>query len=129
MAKNILVLWVPVKGAVVTKTIVSSIQTMQGLVAGPIERVTLSARHGRAVLLHVNEEGILDGLPVNTRLTEAFGMPLLEQPLHGDGFIAAVSGSTYHDLHESEIAAWSRMLCLLQPERLHAVTASERSGS
>jgi len=137
--KTITVLVVPVAGAIVTKEIENSLSAMQQLVGGLIERVTLSCRtraistlstgeqkalrETRTTLLYVNEDGIGLGLPVNKRLSEAFGWPLLEQPLHGDGFLTAVSGPEWgpQSLTDDEIAAWSRMIFLLGDERLHEV--------
>ena len=121
--KTITVLVVPVKGAIVTREIPDTLAAMQAIVGGLIERVTIAGPRessGRTMLLYVNEEGICDDLPVNIRLTEAFGMPLLEQPLHGDGFLTAVDGSgETQSLTDDEVSAWSRMIFLLGDERLH----------
>jgi hypothetical protein len=137
--KTITVLVVPVKGAIVTREIPNTLAAMQAIVGGLIERVTLSSRtraistlstgeqkalrETRTTLLYVNEDGIGLGLPVNKRLSEAFGWPLLEQPLHGDGFLTVVSGPEWgpQSLTDDEIAAWSRMIFLLGDERLHEV--------
>lgn len=113
---QIQVLIVPVTGAVHAETVENDLFVFQALVGGYIECVTLAQKKRRATLLYVNEEGILRGLPVNTRLTDAFGLPLLEQPLYGSGFIAAIEaeGPGFEpkevSLTEDEVAAWSRLL-------------------
>jgi hypothetical protein len=101
------------------------------LVGGMIERVTVASGRGgdgeqpvgRVVVLYVNEEGILRGLPVNPRLSDAFGVPLIEQPLHGAGFLAVETpeGDPL-DMTADEIDAWTRMIVMLQPEGLHVVS-------
>jgi hypothetical protein len=123
------VLLVPVEGAVQT-TYVGGLAECQALVGGMIERVTVASGRGRdgrqpvgrVVVLYVNEEGILRGLPVNPRLSDAFGVPLLGQPLHGAGFLAVeTSEGDPLDMTEDEVDAWTRMLVMLQPEGLHVV--------
>lgn len=112
---QIRVLVVPVTGAVEARLIDDDVKAFQAVVGGYIEQVTLAHKARRTTLLYVNEEGIINGMPVNTRLTEAFGLPLIEQPVHGPGFISAVEGNSQESvsLTDDEVAAWSRLLALL----------------
>lgn len=109
------VLVVPVEGPITTRDIEPTLDAIQEIVGGYYEQVTLlRVRSGRVAVLHVNEDGIGLGLPVNPRLTEAFGLPLFNQPLLGQGFIAAViePDFDYHGLTDDEAKAWSTLLML-----------------
>jgi len=85
------VLVVPVKGLVAPKEISPTLEAMQALVGGYIERVVINKLADRTIVLYVNEEGIATE-EINPRISQSLGIPFLGQPLHGQAFIVAETG-------------------------------------
>ena len=96
--------------AVWNEDIQPTLEAMQKLVGGYIERVVLSQKKGRVVSLYVNEEGLFTK-PLNLTLTRAFAHVVNGQ-LHGTGFIVAEVGDEgdLASLTAGELEAWSHLL-------------------
>jgi hypothetical protein len=101
--------------AVWYEEIAPTLEAMQKLVGGYIERVVLSKSKGRTVSLYVNEEGLFTK-PLNMTLTRAFAHVVNGQ-LHGTGFIVAEVGDEgdLASLTAGELEAWMLMLLEAHP--------------
>jgi hypothetical protein len=101
--------------AVWNEDIAPTLEAMQGIVGGYIERVVISQKKGRVVSLYVNEEGLFTK-PLNLTLTRAFAH-VVNGALHGTGFLVAEVGDEgdLASLTAGELEAWMLMLLESHP--------------